>query len=60
MPRITTDHLDTSRDEADFATWWFAEGSGIDPLAGDDMEDHAKRVARLAWMSRARRARQHG
>jgi hypothetical protein len=41
MPRITTDHLDTSNDEAAFAFWWFAEGSGIAPLAGDDMEDHA-------------------
>ena len=34
-----------------FADWWEAEGSGIAPEDGDDMESHAYRVARAAWMS---------
>ena len=34
-----------------FEEWWEAEGSGIAPADGDDMESHAYRVARAAWMS---------
>jgi len=33
----------------DFDSWWFYEGSGIIPNPGDDMEEHAKRVAEDAW-----------
>ncbi len=33
----------------DFETWWRNEGSGILPRKNDDMESHAKRIARLTW-----------
>ena len=37
----------------DFETWWRNEGSGIGPHKNDDMESHAKRIARIAWMNGA-------
>jgi hypothetical protein len=60
MPRITPDHLDASRDEADFAFWWFSSAEDVTPRPGEGYYDYSKRVARLAWMSSARRARQNG
>ena len=32
-----------------FDDWWHETGSGIKPLEGDDMEEHAKRVAKASW-----------
>ena len=29
-----------------FDEWWHETGSGIKPLEGDDMESHARRVAK--------------
>jgi len=35
----------------DFLEWWHNTGSGIVPRRGDDMEGHARRVARAAWVA---------
>jgi hypothetical protein len=29
--------------------WWESIGSGITPEYGDDHEEHAKRIAEIAW-----------
>lgn len=33
----------------DFDRWWREIGSGISPLSQHDMEQHAERVASMAW-----------
>lgn len=33
----------------DFVKWWDDLGSGITPLPGHDMEEHARRVASIAF-----------
>lgn len=33
----------------EFADWWFNTGSWLQPIEGQDMEEHAHRVAYLAW-----------
>lgn len=33
----------------DFDIWWHREGSAMRPLPGQDSEEHARRVARIAW-----------
>ena len=38
----------TNRDH-DFETWWHYEGSEILPFDDDDMSEHAKRIASIAW-----------
>lgn len=38
---------------AEFNTWWDEVGSGITAHPGHDNEEHAKNVARLAWLSGA-------
>lgn len=35
----------------DFKVWWESVGSGITPLPLEDQEEHAKRVAYLAWLA---------
>ena len=40
----------------DFDRWWHREGSAILPRKNDDMESHAKRIARIAWMNGAYKA----
>ena len=35
--------------DAKFELWWFGVGSGITPNEGEDAEEHAKRVAELAY-----------
>jgi hypothetical protein len=32
-----------------FYEWWYETGSGIAPLPNHDHEEHAERVARVAW-----------
>jgi hypothetical protein len=32
-----------------FFKWWYETGSGIIPLPNHDHEEHAERVARVAW-----------
>ena len=32
-----------------FEKWWHNEGSGMGVLPGEDCEEHAKRVAEVAW-----------
>ena len=36
---------------ASFQQWWEDVGSGIRPLPGNDAEEHAKTVARSAWVA---------
>ena len=33
----------------DFDKWWRDAGSGIRPLENHDAEQHAKRIAHIAW-----------
>lgn len=33
----------------EFDTWWEREGSSLKPAAGEDTEEHTKRVAAIAW-----------
>lgn len=35
-----------------FYEWWDAVGSSIRPKNGQDMEEHAKRIALAAWQDR--------
>ncbi len=35
--------------EASFKRWWRDEGSGMIPCANHDMEEHARRIAEIAW-----------
>lgn len=37
----------------DFEKWWHNEGSGITTIEAHDMEEHVKRVARIAWSNGA-------
>ena len=39
----------TQRLEQAFEAWWHQEGSGMPPLPGEDQEQHAKRIAHIAW-----------
>jgi hypothetical protein len=32
-----------------FEAWWADVGSGLAPLPGEDREEHARRVAEVAW-----------
>ena len=32
-----------------FELWWYSVGSGVVPDKRDDMESHAKKIARLTW-----------
>jgi len=41
--------MDNETIAADFAAWWAAEGSGLSPRDGEDAEEHARRVAEIAW-----------
>lgn len=34
----------------DFKNWWYEFGSGLKPLPGHDHEQHAARIAELAWV----------
>lgn len=43
---------------AEFEVWWADEGSSITPNPGDDLEQHAKRVAQIAWSNGAYKATQ--
>lgn len=36
---------------SDFESWWRNDGSGIIPQAGHDVEEHAREVAKAAWLS---------
>lgn len=36
-----------------FDEWWYAEGSGMPPLANEDKEEHTRRVAKAAWVRAA-------
>lgn len=36
-----------------FETWWRDEGSAMRPMPGEDEEEHAKRIARIAWSNGA-------
>lgn len=40
-----------------FQAWWHIEGSGMDPIAGEDAEAHVKRVCEIAWSNGAYIAR---
>jgi len=42
-------NLSASANES-FEKWWYEDGSGIGLEEGEDMEEHAKRVAKTAWM----------
>lgn len=42
----------------DFNTWWEREGSGMIPNPGEDFEEHAKRIAQIAWDNGAYKATQ--
>lgn len=42
----------------EFDKWWADEGSSITPNPGDDLEEHAKRVAQIAWDNGAYKATQ--
>ncbi len=44
----------TDRDLAAFEHWWYVLGSGYRPMPDEDQEEHAHRVARLAWLACAR------
>lgn len=35
----------------DFESWWRNDGSGMSPQAGHDVEEHAREVAKAAWLS---------
>ena len=41
--------MNTCSIERNFEEWWMREGSKIIPINGDDHEEHAKRVAKIAW-----------
>ena len=32
-----------------FYRWWHNKGSGMSPLPGEDQEEHAHRISRIAW-----------
>jgi len=34
-----------------FERWWKDEGSGLSPEKNEDREEHAKRIARIAWLN---------
>lgn len=42
----------------EFDKWWADEGSGMIPDPGEDFEEHAKRIARIAWDNGAYKATQ--
>lgn len=44
---VNEQHL-TSQER--FEIWWRDEGSGMPPRDGEDAEEHAKRIARIAWV----------
>lgn len=43
---------------AEFDKWWADEGSAMIPDPGEDFEEHAKRIARIAWDNGAYKATQ--
>lgn len=45
-------HLEDLKQSEKFNLWWDYVGSGILPLAEHDMEEHARRVAYVAWLDR--------
>lgn len=44
-----TKHQNEFHFDFTFNQWWRNVGSGITPEEGHDMEEHAKRIARIAW-----------
>lgn len=42
--------------EIAFDTWWEQEGSAMRPEQGEDLEEFAERVTRIAWMDGAFKA----
>jgi len=36
-----------------FEKWWDEEGSGMRPIDNHDHEEHAHRIARIAWQNGA-------
>ena len=40
-----------------FEIWWENEGSGMRPYKNEDAENHAKRVAAIAWANSDDKAR---
>lgn len=36
-----------------FEVWWHSEGSGMAPSAGEDSEEHVRRVSEIAWSNGA-------
>ena len=41
--------MNTCSIERNFEEWWMREGSAIIPINNNDREEHAKRVAKIAW-----------
>lgn len=50
-PQPTAGCAVTDRDLAAFDHWWYVLGSGYRPMPDEDQEEHAHRVARLAWLA---------
>lgn len=44
---------ETEFHNAAFEKWWRNEGSGFIPVKHHDMEEHAKKVSRIAWLNGA-------
>lgn len=40
-------------EQTGFDKWWTDEGSALRPLEGEDAEEHAHRVSRIAWVNGA-------
>ena len=49
--------MNRPRDLTEFMTWWHDEGSAMRPLPNEDVEEHAKRIVRIAWLNGAFKAR---
>jgi hypothetical protein len=47
--RLIHEGVDTKTLDEAFYRWWWDEGSGDVPLPGHDHEEHARRIARIAW-----------
>lgn len=59
MKMIHSDFDAFKKSMNEFEDWWNYDGSGMTPLPEHDIEEHSRRIAKIAWLSGAYIALNH-
>lgn len=51
--KIENEIMTAKEIQSNFQAWWDQEGSSLRPLKNEDNEEHAQRIANIAWTNGA-------